>query len=143
MGSLANLFNLNLTTDLPSIQKINGQYLVKLELPAHAGGRTVTRTFNNVVSNGTPYVLTNYNNGGWSNAGYHWGQGQYPIDVWVGSVHYTTGWWNIDCRVVASGKNIVATIVTEDSNSADSRTQKYNFPAITMEVAFIEMSEPV
>ena len=73
MGSLANLFNLNLTTDLPSIQKINGQYLVKLELPAHAGGRTVTRTFNNVVSNGTPYVLTNYNNGGWSNAGYHWG----------------------------------------------------------------------
>lgn len=143
MGSLANLFNLNLTTDLPSLHKIGGKYLAKLEVPAHAGPRTVTQTFHNVVTNGIPYLLTNLNNGGWGADQFYRKSGNYPIDVWIGSVHYTTGWWSIECRVVVSGKNIVATIVTDDSSSLSSITQKYNFPATTMEVAFIEMSEPV
>lgn len=143
MGSLANLFNLNLTTDLPSIQKTGGKYLYKLEIPAHSGSRTVSQTFNNVLTNGTPYILTNTNNAGWTVSTYEAQQGQYPIDVWVGSVHYTVGWWNIQCKVTISGKNIIATIITSDSNSSDSRAQKYSFPATSMEVAFIEMSEPV
>jgi hypothetical protein len=143
MGSLANLFNLNLTTDLPSLHKIGGKYLGKLEIPAHAGSRTVSQTYNNVLANGTPYILTNTNNAGWTVSTYEAEQGQYPIDVWVGSVHYTVGWWNIQCKVTISGKNIIATIITSDSSSASSSTQKYNFPATSMEVAFIEMSEPV
>ncbi len=143
MGSLANLFNLNLTTDLPSLHKIGGQYLGKLEIPAHSGPRTVTQTFHNVVSNGIPYVLTNVNNSGWGADTLYYQSGNYPIDVWIGNIHYTNGWWSIYCTIGISGKNITATIRTVDSSTLSSVNQKYNFPAMSMEVAFIEMSEPV
>ena len=143
MGSLANLFNLNLTTDLPSIQKTGGKYLCKLEIPAHAGPRTVTQTFNNVLTSGTPYILTNVNNTGWVKWPTRDKNGTYPIDVWVGQYHYTTGWWSITRRVRIQGKNIIAAIITDDSSSPNSSAAKYNFPATSMEVAFIEMSEPV
>lgn len=144
MGSLANLFNLNLTTDLPSIQKIGGQYLGKLEIPVHYGDREVSQTFNNILKTGTPYILMKINNGGWQIDQKWTDQGSYPIDVWVGQYHYTVGWWRIECKVTISGKNITIKIKTEDSSSANEpNTQKYHFPATSMEVAFIEMSEPV
>jgi hypothetical protein len=49
----------------------------------------------------------------------------------------------MEWKVTTSGKNITATITTTDSSAASSSTQKYSFPATSMEVAFIEMSEPV
>lgn len=134
MGSLANLFNLNLTTDLPSIQKTNGGYLGKLEIPAHAGNRTVTQTYNNVLSSGTPYVLMNINNSGWQLVQYQERTGTYQVSG-------STYWWAIEWVVNTSGKNIVASIRTRSSYSSGSSA--YNFPATSMEVAFIEMSEPV
>lgn len=139
MGSLANLFNLNLTTDLPSIQKTGGKYLGKLEIPAHSGRRTVTQTYNNVLGNGTPFILANIDGNGWRMVQDWSERGSYPIDVWVGSVHYTVGWWSMDWQVHISGKNVVATL----STSCTADAAQYNFPAMSMEVAFIEMSEPV
>jgi len=143
MGSLANLFNLNLTTDLPSIQKTGGKYLVKLDNPAHSGRKVVTQTFNNILSSGTPYILVNIDNSGWQVMQFILKQGTYPIDYWVGSVHYTTGWWRIEYTVSISGKNITAKITTDDTGSNQAGVAKYSFPATSMEVAFIEMSEPV
>jgi hypothetical protein len=143
MGSLANLFNLNLTTDLPSIYKTKGGYLCKLSIDAHSGPRTVTQTFTNVLTNGTPYILVIINNTGWQGTQYRSNQGTYAIDVWVGNVHYTTGWWVMEWTIDVIGKNITATIDTTDSSSAVSSIAKYSFPATSMEVAFIEMSEPV
>lgn len=143
MGSLANLFNLNLTTDLPSLHKLDGQYLCKLEIPAHSGRQTATQTFNNIIKNGTPYILTNIDNRGWQIMQFDRKQGTYTIDYWVGGTHYTSGWWSIEWEVAVSGKNITATVKTDDTGSNQSGCAKYSFPATSMEVAFIEMSEPV
>lgn len=143
MGSLANLFNLNLTTDLPSIQKTGGQYLCKLEVPAHSGPRKATQTFNNILKGDTPYILANIDNTGWQVLQSKQTSGNYPIDYWSGSIHFTNGWWVMEWTIDVIGKNITATIDTTDSSSAVSSIAKYSFPATSMEVAFIEMSEPV
>lgn len=131
MGSLANLFNLNLTTDLPSIQKTGGGYLAKLEMPAHSGNRTVTQTFHNVLTGGTTYILINIDNTGWKMEQLVDKSGNYSSNYW----------WHMEYVVNVSGKNIVATI--RATNPTGSGIPSYSFPATSMEVAFIEMSEPV